>query len=213
MSNPREKFNELMIERLMNNLKKRGLNGHYCKSTDELVETAMQLVKDCKTVTSGGSMTLKESGILDMLSSMPDIEFVNRENYSDPKEVEEVYRKAFSSDCYFMSTNAITEDGILVNIDGRGNRVAALIYGPKRVVIIAGVNKITSTFDEAILRARTIAAPINSMRLNKNTPCVQTGVCANCLSPDCICDQFVITRKSMDPDRIHVILVDEEYGY
>ena len=213
MSNPREKFNELMIERLMNNLKKRGLNGHYCKSTDELVETAMQLVKDCKTVTSGGSMTLKESGILDMLSSIPDIEFVNRENYSDPKEVEEVYRKAFSSDCYFMSTNAITEDGILVNIDGRGNRVAALIYGPKRVVIIAGVNKITSTFDEAILRARTIAAPINSMRLNNNTPCVQTGVCANCLSPDCICDQFVITRKSMDPDRIHVILVDEEYGY
>lgn len=213
MGGPRDKYNELMIERLMANLKKRGLNGHYCKSTDELVETAMQLVKDCKVVTSGGSMTLKESGILDMLSSMPDIEFINRENYTDPKDVEEVYRKAFSADCYFMSTNAITEDGVLVNIDGRGNRVAALIYGPKRVVIIAGVNKITSTFDEAILRARTIAAPINSMRLNKNTPCVKTGVCGNCLSPDCICDQFVITRKSMDPDRIHVILVEEEYGY
>lgn len=210
---PMEKYNDLKIKRLLGNLKKRGMNGHYCKSTDELVEVAMRLVEDCKTASYGGSMTLVESGIKDMLKSMPSLELFDRDECKTKEEKEELYRKAFSTDVYFMSTNAISEDGVLVNIDGVGNRVAALIFGPKRVVIIAGVNKIAATEEEAMLRARSVASPINCMRLGLNTPCQTTGQCANCLSPESPCNQFVITRRSMDPDRIHVILVDEEYGY
>ena len=210
---PRDKFNDLKIKRLLGNLKKRGMNGYYCKNTDELVETAMRLCEDANTISYGGSMTLVESGIKDMLATMPGKDFLDRDLCNTPEEKDELYRKVFSSDLYFMSTNAISEDGILVNIDGVGNRVAALVFGPKKVVIIAGVNKIASTLDEAILRARTKAAPINVMRLGFNTPCQTTGQCANCLSPECICNQIVVTRRSADPDRIHVILVGEEYGY
>lgn len=213
MSTTKEKYMEFKIKRLMENLHKRGMRGHYCKSTDELVEVTMKLVKDGDTVASGGSMTLAESGIKDMLASMPDINFLDRDSCKTDAEVEEIFRKAFYANVYFMSTNAITEDGVLVNIDGRGNRAAALIFGPERVVIIAGVNKITTTLDEAILRARTVSGPMNCMRLNKKTPCTVSGVCQDCLSDDSICSQFVITRKSTTPDRIHIILVNSEFGF
>lgn len=210
---PIEKYNDFKIKRLLGNLKKRGMNGYYCKSIDELVEVTMKLVKDCKTASHGGSMTLVDSGIKDMLRSMPGLEILDREACKTKEEKEELYRKTFFCDAYFMSTNAISEDGVLVNIDGVGNRVAALIFGPKKVVIIAGVNKITATQEEAMKRARTVASPINCMRLGLKTPCQSTGQCADCLSKESPCNQIVITRRSMDPDRIHVILVDEEYGY
>lgn len=210
---PREKFNSLKIERLLKNLDKRGMKGYFCHGTDELVELCMKLLNGCKLVASGGSETLKETGILDMLRAMPGIEFLDRSAEPDPEKKKEIARRSFLSDAYFMSTNAITEDGILFNIDGSGNRVAALSYGPDKVIIIAGVNKIVSTLDEAILRARTIAAPMNNMRLNMNTPCKETGVCANCQSPDSICAHMLTTRRSYLPDRIHVILVDEDFGF
>lgn len=210
---PREKYNNLKIERLLSNLKKRGMVGHFCHSTDELVELCMKLVDGCKLVASGGSMTLKETGIYDMLKAMPGIEYLDRDGESDPAKKKEISRRGFFADAYFMSTNAITEDGILFNIDGSGNRVAALAHGPEKVIIIAGVNKIVSTLDEAILRARTVAAPMNNMRLNMNTPCKETGVCVNCQSPDSICAHMLTTRRSFIPDRIHVILVDADYGF
>ncbi len=213
MSTTKEKYMEFKIERLMENLHKRGMKGRYCKSTDELVEVTMNLVKDGDMVASGGSMTLVESGIKDMLASMPEINYLDRDSCKTEEEAEELFRKAFYSDVYFMSTNAITEDGILVNIDGRGNRAAALIFGPKKVVIIAGVNKITTTLDEALLRARTVSGPMNCLRLDRKTPCTVSGVCQDCLSEESICSQFVVTRKSTIAERIHIILVNSEFGF
>lgn len=210
---PREKYNSLKIKRLLRNLKNRGMEGHFCRSTDELVELCMKLVNGCKLVASGGSMTLKETGIYDMLKAMPEIEFLDRDAEPDPIKKKEIARRGFMADAFFMSTNAITEDGILFNIDGSGNRVAALSYGPDKVIIIAGVNKIVSTLDEAILRARTVAAPMNNMRLDRNTPCKETGVCVNCQSPESICAHMLTTRRSMIPNRIHVILVEANYGF
>ena len=112
-----------------------------------------------------------------------------------------------------MSTNALTMDGELVNIDGTGNRVASLIFGPSNVIIIAGMNKVADTLDAAVARARNTAAPMNTIRLDRNTPCTQVGRCCNCMSPDCICNQFVITRRSAPSGRIKIILVGEELGY
>ena len=123
------------------------------------------------------------------------------------------YRDAFSADTYFMSTNAITTGGELVNIDGTGNRVAALIYGPETVVILAGMNKIAANVDEALSRVHNVATAQNCIRLDKKTPCAITGACADCLSPDCICNQVVITRRSGIKGRIKVLLIGESFGY
>ena len=117
------------------------------------------------------------------------------------------------ADYFLMSTNAITMDGELVNIDGRSNRVSCLCWGPQNVIIIAGMNKVALDVESALKRVRNFAAPPNAVRLNKNTPCAQTGKCADCYSPDCICSQIVITRRSSTPNRIKVILVGEELGY
>ena len=122
-------------------------------------------------------------------------------------------RDCFYADYYLMSTNAMTEDGILVNMDGHCNRVSCLCFGPRHVIMIVGMNKVTKDLDSAISRLRNVAAPINSQRFAGNRPCQVTGSCANCLAQGCICDQLVITRNSMEPDRIHVILVDEVLGY
>ena len=124
-----------------------------------------------------------------------------------------IYRKAFSTDYYLMSSNAITLDGQLVNIDGTGNRVAALTFGPAHVILVVGMNKVTKTVDEALDRVHNVAAPPNAVRLGSDTPCGKTGVCADCLSPECLCAQVLVTRYSRIPGRIHVILVGESLGY
>lgn len=207
-----EKFNDLRIKRVCENLKKRNMNPYYCKNVDELIETVTKLLDGCKTAASGGSVTITDSGIADLLRAKSDIDFLDRKECKDAEETKKLYHEMFNADIYFMSTSAITEDGELFNIDGTGNRLAALIYGPKKVVIVAGVNKLVSTVDEAILRTRSISAPMNAMRLNTNTPCTQDGLCHDCQSPESICSQFVLTRRSLDPDRIHVVLVDQSYG-
>lgn len=173
----------------------------------------MELVSTGDSVSFGGSMTLSESGIMDALNAREDITLYDRSKASTPEEVGDIYRKAFSCDTYFMSTNAITLDGELVNIDGNGNRVAALIFGPSQVIIVCGMNKVATDTDAAIARVRNIASPPNCNRLNKKTPCATTGVCADCLSPECICNHTVITRRCGTPHRIKVLLVGEELGY
>ncbi|MGN0482532.1 MAG: lactate utilization protein [Lachnospiraceae bacterium] len=210
---PTENYYENTAKTVIANMKKRQINGYYCQTAAEAVELANDLIKDCKTAAFGGSMTLQESGMLDNLRNNPSLTLIDRAAAKTPEEAEKVYHDAFHCDAYFMSSNAVTVSGELVNIDGNGNRVAALIYGPKKVILLCGMNKVCSNVDEALLRVHNIATPQNCLRLNKQTPCAATGVCANCLSPDCICNQVVTTRRSGDPNRIHVILIGESLGY
>jgi hypothetical protein len=136
--------------------------------------------------------------------------YCNRETAEDKRAAE---LQAYASDVFLASANAITEDGVLVNIDGNSNRVSAIAYGPKKVVLIVGMNKVAADIDSAMKRARNEAAPINAQRFGLNTPCAKTGSCMNCKSPDTICCQFLITRYSRHKDRIHVILVNDDLGF
>ena len=194
-------------------LEKRNMRGYYCPDCATAVKLADELVPKNATASFGGSMTLSESGVMDMLKNRDDIHLIDRSKAKTPEETKQMYRDAFSSDVYFMSTNAITLDGELINIDGNGNRVAALIYGPDKVVMIVGMNKLVSTVEDAVNRVRDIAAPANGVRLNKQTPCTTTGFCHDCFSPECMCSHTVITRRCYTADRIHVILVGESLGY
>lgn len=208
-----EQHHALIAEQVIKNLKKRHMDGYYCKTPQEAVSLASSLMAAGSSVTWGGCMTMKEIGLLDEIKSRHDLVVMDRADAKTPEEVEALYRKAFSADTFIMSTNAITLDGELLNIDGTGNRVAALIYGPKQVLVIAGMNKVCKDLDEAMTRVRNIASPPNCIRLDKKTPCASTGVCGDCLSADCICNQIVTTRNSRDPQRIKVILVEGSWGF
>lgn len=209
----REQYNEKLAETVIRNLEKRQMAAFYCPSAAEARDMALAFVKEGNSVSFGGSMTLEETGILEALRNRGDIRLIDRANARNAQEVKQIFRDALSADCYFMSTNALTEDGELVNIDGNGNRLAALIYGPDQVIIVTGLNKVVPTVEDAVRRVRHTATPLNCIRLNRNTPCASTGTCADCLAPDCICNQVVITRRSGNPDRIKVILVGEALGY
>ncbi len=211
--NPKQTFYENQAKTIIDHLKKRQMDGCYCPTAADAVKKAMELIPADCSVTFGGSMTLNESGIMAALQSREDITFYDRSKASTPEEVQKIYRQAFSCDYYLMSTNAITLEGELVNIDGNGNRVAALAFGPSNVLIVCGMNKVAVSTEEAIARARNIAAPPNCNRLGRKTPCSVTGICGDCLSPDCICNHTVITRRSGTPGRIKVLLVGEELGY
>ena len=197
---------------VLKGFQKRFIEGYYCETSAEAKALALSLVPANSKVSFGGSVTLEETGILAELRNREDITLYDRATATSIEETKQIMHDALSCDYYFMSSNAITADGELVNIDGNGNRVAALIYGPENVVIIAGMNKIVKNVEEGISRTRNVASPQNCVRLNKNTPCAVNGVCGNCLS-DTICDQIVITRASRIPQRIKVILVGEELGF
>lgn len=208
-----EQHHELVAKKVIENLKKRHMTGYYCKTPEEAVSLASSLIEKSSSVSWGGTMTISEIGMMDALRSREDLTLLDRSTAQNQEEVEKIYRQVFSADSYIMSTNAITLDGELLNIDGTGNRVAALIYGPKQVIILAGMNKVCKDLEEAMTRVRNIASPPNCIRLNKKTPCAVTGVCGNCLSEDCICNQIVTTRNSRDPERIKVILIEGSWGY
>lgn len=213
MSDVLKKTYEVQAATIIKALEKRNMKGYYCPDCAAAVKQAGELISGGATVAFGGSMSLSECGIMDMLRNRPDIRLLDRSKAKTPGEARQIYHDALNSDVYFMSSNAITLDGELVNIDGTGNRVAALIYGPERVVLIVGMNKVVPAVADGIRRVHNIATPANCIRLDKQTPCAATGVCHDCLSPDCICSQTVITRRSGVPDRIHVILVGEPLGY
>ena len=153
----------------------------------------------------GGGMSVHEIGLVKALKE-GNYNFIDRDEMEDKRAA---MLFAYDADVFLMSANAMTEDGILVNIDGNANRVSALAQGPRKVIVIAGMNKICDDVDGAMKRARNVAAPINAQRFGLNTPCAKTGSCMNCKSPDTICCQFLITRYSKHPGRIHVILVDD----
>lgn len=205
--------NEMKIKRTIESLKKNNMNGYYAKDRSEIIELIRDIVDEGSIVSCGGSMTLFETGVIDHLRSGR-YDFLDR--YKDGitrEEVTNIFRQAFLSDAYFVSSNAITENGELYNVDGNGNRVAAMLYGPDKVIVICGVNKIVKDVDEAIKRNRELSAPINAKRLNKKTPCTKVGYCMDCSSPERICNEYTLIRKQNVSDRIHVIFLNENIGY
>lgn len=211
--NPIQTHYETLAATVIKNLKKRQIEGYYFPTAQEAVEKAMSLLANHATVGFGGSVTLTETGMLDALRACPTIQLLDRDAADTMEEKVKILHQCLSADTYFMSTNALTIDGELVNIDGNGNRVAALIYGPNEVIILAGMNKIVPSVEEAIHRIRNTATPPNCIRLSKQTPCTATGACSDCLSADCICNQIVITRRSGFPGRIKVLLIGEHLGF
>lgn len=201
------------IERVMSALEKNRMKPYFVQTRDELYALIRELVKNDKLITAGGSMTLKDSGVTELLMTEFKDAYLDRSYGKDRDEVEEIYRKAFVSDTFFSSTNALTEDGELYNVDGNGNRVSAMIFGPKQVVIVCGVNKIVKDFDEAVKRVETIAAPKNTVRLDCGTPCTKTGKCEHCKSDKRICCSYVRLGQQRVENRIKVIIVNEELGY
>lgn len=209
---PKKIYYENLADTIIDRFNKRGIEGYYCENAEEALLTAKRFLTPGCSISWGGSQTLIDIGLFPALSSS-DYILYDRDTAKTPEEKRQMYSKTVTADYYFMSSNAITLDGQLVNIDGHGNRVACLITGPKNVIVIVGMNKITTDVDAAIDRVRNMATPPNTVRLGKKTPCAESGKCANCLVEDCICNQIVITRRSGIPGRIKVILVGEELGF
>lgn len=213
MDNNIKWLKENKINTTINSLKKNGMNGYLVNSHDELIEKIKEITSEGDTVSCGGSMTLFETGVIDHLRCGR-YKFLDRyEEGLTSEDIKNIFRSAFLADVYFVGTNAITEDGELYNVDGNGNRVAAMLYGPDKVIVIAGVNKIVKDMDEAIVRLKQVAAPANAKRLNKTTPCTKVGHCMNCASKERICNEYTVIKKQNNKDRIHVIFLNEELGY
>ena len=203
------KRNDLLAETVLKGLKSRNMSGYYAHTKEEALKIALELIPEGSIVTMGGAMSAREIGLVDALQE-GNYTFIDRDNYEDKREA---MLLAYQADVFLSSCNAMTQDGVLVNIDGNANRVSAIAQGPKKVVMIVGMNKICDDVDGAMKRARNVAAPINAQRFGLQTPCTKTGTCMNCKSPDTICCQFLITRYSKHADRIHVILVNDALGF
>lgn len=208
-----EKARELQAKSLIAAIEKRNMTAFYCESKEACLQKVLELVPEESTIAWGGSESIKECGIPEALKESGKYMVYDRAKYLSPRQVKEFNKLAFSSDYYFMSSNAITLDGMLMNIDGNGNRVANLIFGPEHVVIVVGMNKVVPTIEDAYDRIRNFASPPNTVRLKKNTPCSKTGKCGDCYSDDCICNQIVITRRSREKERIIVLLVNDNLGF
>ena len=203
------KRNDLLSQKVIKGLASRNMTGYYAKTKEEALQMALELIPEGSSVTMGGGMSVHEIGLVKALKE-GNYNFIDRDEMEDKRAA---MLFAYDADVFLMSANAMTEDGILVNIDGNANRVSALAQGPRKVIVIAGMNKICDDVDGAMKRARNVAAPINAQRFGLNTPCAKTGSCMNCKSPDTICCQFLITRYSKHPGRIHVILVNDNLGF
>ncbi len=202
-----------LAQTMIHNLQKRNMEGYFVPTRQEAVSLIMErFLTAGKTVSFGGSMTLAESGLMDAVRKGSCVLY-DRTLAKTPEEVRRMKADMSNSDYFLMSTNAITVDGELVNIDGTGNRVCYLCYGPENVIVLAGMNKVVSSVEDGVRRVRDIASPPNTVRLGKHTPCASTGRCGDCYSEDCICSQIVITRRSGIKNRIKVVLVAEELGY
>lgn len=204
---------EQKINRVIENLEKNNMEGYYARDEREVLDIVKTLVNKGESVSVGGSMTLFETGIIDYLRN-GDFKFLDRyEPGLTREEIIDIFKKSFLTDTYFVSSNAITENGELYNVDGNGNRVAAMLYGPEKVIVIVGKNKIVKNVDEAIQRNREYAAPANAKRLDKKTPCARVGHCMDCKSEERICNEYTLIRRQNTKGRIKVIIVGKELGY
>ncbi len=201
--------NDLLAQKIIKGLESRNMTGYYAASKEEALDIALSLIPEGSSVTMGGAMSAHEIGLVDALKN-GSYRFIDRDKAEDRRAA---MLAAYDADVFLSSVNAMTDDGILVNIDGNANRVSAICQGPKKVIFIVGMNKVCPDPDTAMKRARNVAAPVNAQRFGLSTPCVKTGKCMDCKSPDTICCQFLVTRFSRHPGRIHVILVNDSLGF
>ena len=204
-----KKRNELWAQTIIKDLESRNMTGYYAATKEEALKKALELIPEGSSVTMGGAMSAHEIGLVEAVKN-GNYNFIDRDAMEDKRAA---MLAAYDADVFLASVNAMTQDGVLVNIDGNANRVSAIAQGPKKVLFIVGMNKVCDDVDGAMKRARNVAAPINAQRFGLSTPCAKTGSCMNCKSPDTICCQFLITRFSRHKDRIHVILVNDELGF
>ena len=212
-----------VINNTMERLRRNNMAAYYVETKEEVLPLLESLMNEGETVTHGGSETLKECGVIDMLNSGR-YNYLDRSKAASPEEIEKIYREAYFADTYLSSANAVTEGGLIYNVDGNSNRVSAILYGPKQVVFICGYNKIVKDLDEAVVRLKTVASPQNTKRLNCDTYCAREGeclamgrdasfMCDGCRSPQRICCNYVVSAWQRRKDRMKVIIVGEKLGY
>ena len=212
MNNAMEKYYAKRGEILVKNLKSRHFDACYCATKEEALKAVLERIPKGASVSWGGCVTAEQIGLFDALRNG---DYVSLDRFAGklPEEKERLTREGMFADVFITSANALSMDGQMVNIDGTGNRVAAIIYGPKSVIVVAGMNKVMDSLDAAINRARTVAAPMNKQRFPNETPCEVTGTCADCKAEGCVCNQIVITRHCRPIGRIQFILIGEELGF
>ncbi len=203
-----KKRNERLAQTVIKGLQSRNMTGYYAEDKEAALKQALKLIEENSTISMGGCMSAHEIGLVQALQE-GNYQYLDRSKM----ELREGLLAAYDSDVFLSSANAMTSDGILVNIDGNSNRVSCIAQGPKKVIFIVGMNKVCDDLDSAMKRARNVAAPINAQRFEVKTPCKETGKCFDCKSPDTICCQFLITRSSRHTGRIHVILVNDNLGF
>ena len=209
MNEMTKKRNRLLAEKVIKGLESRNMTGYYAETREEALQMALELIPEGASVGMGGCMSAAEIGLTEALRG-GNYDFIDRDATPNKREA---MLATYDADYFISSANAMTEDGVLINVDGNANRVSAIAQGPRYVVFIVSMNKICPDVDSAMKRARNVAAPINAQRFGLSTPCTRTGACMNCKSPDTICCQILITRYSRHEGRIHVILVNEDLGY
>ena len=211
MKNPRENYFEKRAKTLVKNLHSRHFDAWYCETKEEALEKALELIPEGASVGWGGAMSAQQIGLMDRLNA-GNYRAIDRDKTTSMEERQAAMKQCLMADVFVTGANAISLDGQMVNIDGNGNRVAAIVYGPKEVIVIAGMNKVVDDLDAAITRARTVAAPMNQQRFLLPNPCTTTASCADCKSETCICNQILITRHCRPAGRIKFILVGESLG-
>ncbi len=209
---PTEIRNERLAQRVMKNLERRHYVSYYCKTSADVVNKVRELIPEGSSVTWGGSMSIRDTGVTRMLKE-GNYQVFDRDDVTTAEDKVRMYRKAFECDFYLASVNAMSEDGVLVNIDGNGNRVAAITWGPEHVILVVSLNKVCQDVEAAVKRARSTAAPVNMARFTNHTLCQTDGTCHNCLSTESICNYISIQRMSHPAGRHIVILTDEAVGY
>lgn len=211
MATPKEKYYEKRGKVLVKNLQSRHFEAYYCATKEEALQKALELIPEGSTVGWGGTQTCQQIGLMQALHD-GNYRPIDRDLCKTPEAREQAQRECLLADFFLTSANGLSMDGQMVNIDGNANRVAGIIYGPKHVLVVAGMNKVEDTLEDAYRRARTVAAPMNKQRFDIQTPCEVTGTCADCKSEGCICNQIVITRHCRPAGRIKFILVGEDLG-
>lgn len=203
------KRGELLAQKVIKGLESRNMSGYYAKDREEALDIALSLIPEGASVTMGGAMSAHEIGLVKAVEN-GNYNFIDREKFTDRREA---MLAGYGADVFLSSANAMSEDGVIINIDGNANRVSAIANGPKKVIFVVGMNKICPDVDSAMKRARGVAAPTNAQRFGLSTPCSKTGSCMNCKSPDTICCQILVTRYSRHAGRIHVIIVNDSLGF